>query len=376
MSTVYRIAAPGMRDDILDFANLVFSTSSVPHNFKTLIPKMYGDNIPEMEKYHFVALEDGKIKGMVASLPIDFHVGKSVLNMRFIGTVSVHPYTRGKGYMKQLMRMADEKAVEEQADIMVLGGARHRYNHYGFETAGSVFRFSFGSHTFLHAFAGIDTAGIGFTPLTPDDSEGLDFIDRLYKTRKTYGGRKREFLFEYLSTWHSSVKIITLNGNRIGYCVGNIGEVVLTDEAYLLPVIKAVYEKTGHEVSVRCGLDETERIRLLSRYCDGDYHLTSSEMVRVLNWPRVLQAFFDLKAETAALQDGNIVVCVRGQDTFRVCVRNGVPAVTRTDDEPDITLEPLDAIRRFLHFESFALAEGLFKNWLPLPFSMSSVDGF
>ena len=39
----YRFAAPEHRADLIDFINYVFSQNSVPHDFKTLIPKVYAD---------------------------------------------------------------------------------------------------------------------------------------------------------------------------------------------------------------------------------------------------------------------------------------------------------------------------------------------
>ena len=40
--TVYCKGQPGELPEILDFINMVFSMHRVPHNFRTLLPKLYG----------------------------------------------------------------------------------------------------------------------------------------------------------------------------------------------------------------------------------------------------------------------------------------------------------------------------------------------
>ena len=59
---------------------------------------------------------------MVGCFKIPLQVAGNSLLVRGIGTVSVHPYDRGKGYMKFAMHKAIDDAVAEGADYMVLSG--------------------------------------------------------------------------------------------------------------------------------------------------------------------------------------------------------------------------------------------------------------
>ncbi|MBQ6646260.1 MAG: GNAT family N-acetyltransferase, partial [Clostridia bacterium] len=102
--TVYTNGAPGEMPEIIDFINYVFSQAHVPHDFKALLPKVYGDDAPlGVERFHFLAKQDGKIVGCVACRPTELIFGDQTLSCGFVGSVSVHPYHRGEGHMKRLM---------------------------------------------------------------------------------------------------------------------------------------------------------------------------------------------------------------------------------------------------------------------------------
>ena len=52
--TVYCKGQPGELPEILDFINMVFSMHRVPHNFRTLLPKLYGAD-RQTEWCHYLA---------------------------------------------------------------------------------------------------------------------------------------------------------------------------------------------------------------------------------------------------------------------------------------------------------------------------------
>ena len=72
--TEYRLARPQEEADVLDFINMVFSMHSQPHDFAALLPKVYAH--PGFARYHYVAVEDGHIRGTVALLPLTLRVVK------------------------------------------------------------------------------------------------------------------------------------------------------------------------------------------------------------------------------------------------------------------------------------------------------------
>ena len=72
----YRIARPEEEADILDLINLVFSQTRIPHHFDQLIPKVYA--YPGYAPYHYIAVEDGKIRACVAVLPAQLHLDRDL----------------------------------------------------------------------------------------------------------------------------------------------------------------------------------------------------------------------------------------------------------------------------------------------------------
>ena len=70
----YRFAAPEHRADLIDFINYVFSQNSVPHDFKTLIPKVYADG-RGYDGIHAIVLDDGRVKGVVGQYPVHASFG-------------------------------------------------------------------------------------------------------------------------------------------------------------------------------------------------------------------------------------------------------------------------------------------------------------
>ena len=110
----YRRATASDRAKILDFINMVFSMTVRPHDFSTLIPKVYGPG-RGLAEIHCIALDDNDaVRGVVAALPQEIHILDQTLRTAFVGSVSVHPYARGEGHMKAL-REKRNRNQEKQA---------------------------------------------------------------------------------------------------------------------------------------------------------------------------------------------------------------------------------------------------------------------
>ena len=152
--TEYRIARAEEEARLVDFINMVFSMAHCPHDFKTLEPKMYG--APGFAQHHFVAVENGLIRGVVGLMPMTLRVGEKRLKLGYIGSVSAHPYDKGAGHMKHCMALALDAARERGYDLLVLGGQRQRYQYFGFEQGGMSLRFAVNQRNIRHALGHID----------------------------------------------------------------------------------------------------------------------------------------------------------------------------------------------------------------------------
>lgn len=372
--TLYTCGRPEQRGDILDFINYVFSQAARPHDFRTLLPKAYGDNAPgEASSWHYLALENGKIRGAVAQMPMALSVLDETLKCGMIGSVSVHPYARGEGHMKRLMAMAVEDAQERQYDLMILGGQRQRYNYFGFEREGYAVRYTVTQTNLRHCLGDTEQGTFTFSELTEERPEAVDFCYGLAMSQKVHGSRPRERFVDCMHSWHSRCRLIRRDGQMFGYFTD--GEWAVLDEKLLSYVLRAVMREDGlREISVTAAPFQTERMAVLASIAEGR-HIASSDMIRVLNWKNVLQALLKLESSFKRLLDGTAVLQIDGK-TLKVAVKEGQVSVEETAETPACSLSEMEALRLLFGLEQFVDPSPLFFNWLPLPFFISNVDEF
>ncbi|WP_411328959.1 GNAT family N-acetyltransferase [Blautia hansenii] len=120
----YRKALPKDFPHILDFLNMVFSMSHCPHDFRQLLPKIYKEG-QEQKSIHYLALENEEIKACVCVVPVTLYCGNKTITCATVGSVSVHPYSRGKGYMRKLMHMAIQDMKKNNISMSTLSGLRN-----------------------------------------------------------------------------------------------------------------------------------------------------------------------------------------------------------------------------------------------------------
>ncbi|MBQ8952581.1 MAG: GNAT family N-acetyltransferase [Clostridia bacterium] len=372
--TEYLVNTPADREEIVDFANYVFSQAHQPHDFKTLLPKAYGDHLPELGAKHFLAKQEGRIRALVADRFLALRVLDDVLRVGCVGTVSVHPYSRGEGHMKALMKMMTEDARDQDYDLLMLGGIRQRYNYFGFEQAGWAYRYSIEEPAVRHGLEGVDASGVSFTDLTEDRPEEVDFACTLAGKRAVGGERPRERFLDIMHSWHSPFRLIRIDGEMAGYVMGGITELALVNEDDLPRVIKALFQGDGKRLSIACGAHETRRIELLSRMCSSRA-VGSVEMINVLNWRHVLEALLRLRNAFLPLEEGAFTLAIGDEAPLTVRVSAGRVSVAAEGLEPDLTLTHMEAQRRLFGLEAFALGSA-YKNWFPLPFFVTGADTF
>ena len=346
--TEYRFARPEEEAEVLDFINAVFSQAARPHDFEKLIPKVYAH--PGYAGMHAVAVEDGRIRGTVAMLPITVHAGESCLKAGYIGSVSVHPRFRGKGYMKELMAMQISEAKRRGMDFMALGGQRQRYQYFGFSLYGGEISFSVTRANARHALPK-DTL-FSFAPATERHAEKMAALNErqtLYCQRPRY--------WDAVRTYNGAPYVI-LEGDRFaGYLI------VLGDRIWL---------REHKSCEILCYGYMKERIRGLNAFAEA-YAIGPSGMIKVLNWERVLRAALGLRA----LADGERVIKIEGVGTFRLTVQNGRAEVLPCQAPPDFTWTPMEAADTlFSPLNALGVTDPVFRAWLPLTLDIPIADQF
>ena len=373
--TQYVKGTPADRDEIIDFANYVFSQAHVSHDFKILLPKTYDDAAQGIEEWHYLAKQDGRIRALVADRPLKLHVQDSVLYAGCVGTVSVHKYSRGEGLMKYLMRWMLEEEKKKGFDMMILGGQRQRYNYFGFEQAGFVFAYDVSEASLRHTLAGQPEHSVYFHELSEDNAAEFAFARDVCCRQMVYGERPADEFMRIMHNWNSRCRVVYVDGVLTGCVMGDGMEICLTDDGLLPWVLNAMLAESGRQnICVKAAPFERERVELLSKISAGR-SIQSVEMINILNWEKVLNTLLKLKASYAKLHDGCVRMKMDGK-TYRIRVSENVPSVEETDEKADVELSHMEAQRRLLNMENMCIPDDVFGDWAPLPFNISPADTF
>lgn len=405
-------------EDIVDFANLVFNLKGEGINFVELLPKAYSQDRADRLKHH-IAEENGKIRALIDLYPLELKQDDCVLKAAYVGTVSVHPSSRHKGYMTELMRQAQESAEAAGCDLMILDGSRCRYQHYGFERAGIKYNYNITHNSIRHCCQSL--YGDDFTAERHYRFEALDkqtddydaVIDELYKlySRRHVRARSREDFWLCLQSWGGSVYTvyrmhteITRNQERCGegsctyilegyinlsYDERNIFEFELADISRLPEVIYEFTDRLDNdETGITVGADETDKMSMLDKMCDY-YNVGMSHQIKLLNYRNVLEFLLKWKAKYIKLAEGEYTIAIN--ETGSAChisIKNTNAAqeikVEATSAAPDISVEDSkELVCLFttpLYFQEQQHPQSRLNNppcnWFPLPFFLPEADAF
>ena len=384
----YEMAVPADYDEIIDFANFVFSYAHEPHEFKVLIPKAYGPD-RTMWPTHFLARENGRIRGLVGLEQYSLRVLGEELKYGFIGTVSVHQYSRGKGHMKKCMAMSTQYAREHGIDIMMLGGQRQRYEYYGYEPGAVAYSFEITRTNCRHALSAVNTDGVSFKPFA-DVRDRMKEIFDIYESGPVFGARSLDNFEQICMTWRNCPYAVLSGQYIIGYIVASsdgsdISELRLKDSADFDVVIKAYLAAFDRKsVSVRIPPHRPADVRAASLICEEE-NVSPSEMIMILNYERVVKTYLRLKRHIEGnLPDGHVALGISGLSgegisTLTISVQGGEIDCRFTDDTPDIVLSPLAVQNLMLSpvtYVDMSQLPDCARRYFPLPIYMESADCF
>ncbi|MBR5287297.1 MAG: GNAT family N-acetyltransferase [Clostridia bacterium] len=297
-----RWATPEDRNDIIDFIDYIFSKAHRPHDFATLLPKLYGGDA-DTTPHHFIIKEDGKILAAILAYPVKMTIAGEELMTIGVGSVSTHPRARGRGFMDDLLAAVDAHAKELDASFAVLGGDRQRYGYYGFDLAGCQLVSSLGTHNARHAFKAADTTGLSLVPM---QQAHVPFAARLHAAQPSFCERSEETFVTILKNWSNNPMAILRGGQMIGYCVINpisggqfVSELLLKKEEDCPAVLRLMSETYGN-LSILTPPWHKERVALLTGVCQT-FSLTPNHMMKFYQPERVKAALHKLGANGDSL---------------------------------------------------------------------------
>lgn len=393
----YRKGEEKDQQDLLDFINYVFSLEHGSTNFRELLPKIYGENC-HMENIHHLLVEQDRIKAAIALYSSRMTVGKHTIKMGYIGSISVHPYERGKGYMKELMKKVQKEIVEEKYDLVAISGQRQRYEYFGYYRGGNIIQYQVNQDNLRHYFYKkfLDS------PMTKEEilaemelsislqeNKEDSYVEAIYQIyqNRIITGREREEFYDIMQSFHTELYAVTMHGVCIGYINFDyeedyINEFELIDMGLLPYVLEMLMEYTGTSVlGIKTTLLDKEKNSLLKEICER-YTIGQAQMYHILNYPAVFQLLLEAKNQVKALQDGCFRIKIKGAGSYKICVEQGNISVEKTGEKADILMNEEQIIRILLSTDygmacTYGEVPGLENapaGWFPLSLAVETAD--
>jgi len=371
-------------EDAMDFMNLVFSAHG-PIDFTQILPVLYQPD-DELMGYNWAVRENGRIRAVVGSFPMQWQLGDTTLEVAGIGGVSSHPRARGAGYMRQLMQHCVQRMRDEKKHLSWLGGQRQRYGYFGYEKCGTAHTFSLDKSNLRHVYAGT-TSAIRFRALAAGDSTHVKSAKALYDAQPFRRLRPLESFHSMLCSWRYRPQIaLASDGRMLGYLVASpngdtISELFAVEEGRPdLEIARAWTEQqSGH--GVRFTLPPWHRlVRPLGQSAESFSTGTTGNW-QVFDWVTTLNALLKVRAAMGPLVDGKTVVAIEGYGPISLEVAGGEAVCTRSDAAADLSVDACTAHRLFFGpLPPAATVElptqlAALEQWCPLPLFWAKQDG-
>lgn len=369
---------PSDKERIIDFGDYVFSKAHRPHDFASLLPKLYGPSVNRSE-YHYIVKTDDEIRGMICAAPSQLSIGGETCHMVGIGTVSAHPKDKGKGYMKALMAEALADMKKTGADFSVLGGQRQRYEYFGYHYAGINMAFKLDKTNIRHCFGKLAGGKIQAVEVLAGDVEMLDEIYRLYASGPVIA-RTRENFHLISSTWYTKIFAVLKDNKVCGYflrCNDQIMELTLKDWTDFPQLCVDVF---GNEtISVYAAPWEQKTIQALLPVCDS-FIEGPHDLYQIFNYVKMIKALLEVKSGYCRLEQGVLKLKI-GEQAMCISVSSDhhikVEKIASEESEDYVILSEKEAMLRLFSPMGQVLGEQedrFPRNWFPLPLKVLNAD--
>ena len=363
-------------DELINLLNFTFGTKNKREtSFEAELPKMCRRTDEAMGK-HFGAFEDGKLVAALGIYPLPAKILGEDFLFSTVGNVATHPDFEGRGYMKSLMAVAMEELKRIGADASRLGGARQRYNRYGYEMAGVGYTVTVNDHNVKYAMP--NDPGFTFRQIERADIEAWSYVNALHAMGKIYCVRSEEDdfynVFASATAWRAVPYLVLKGEERIGYLAlgkdgSTVAELYTEREDDFSTVICALQKFTGKAVSITLPEYEKAKLARLAKFASG----VSTGPVchfKVINFEKLTSALMKLKAAYTNMPVGEFVLGI--EDYGNLCLYSDGKTVGArlTEKCAKVTLDKLTATRfLFGHIPASFIADvpDFVSAWLPLP---------
>lgn len=382
--SVERLAAKDY-DEWLYVLNTTFTKQNQREmDFEFELPKMCIKDDFHMNM-HFAVKENGRICSLLGVYPIRTQIGDKTLMFSTVGNVATLPEHEGKGYMSTLMGFAMDELDRIGADASRLGGARQRYNRYGYESAGRNYNFEITGMNTKYCFGSKEE--ITFKPVNSTDCCCLSYINNLRKSAPMHVIRSEseDYSGDYLTlcAWKSIPKIaLNKNGEPVGYVSISedgtaISDIMAKDFKTLKNMIFNLQINAQSTISFCLPAYEKDAIRYFSSVAQ-EMSVSPSCHFKIINFDKVADALLKVKLQlTPDMVQGEKVIEIKDFGNLLIYNKNGDAFCEKTNKSADLTLNKLSAARLlFGTFDASSVADcgSFLSSVLPLPLSWNTLD--
>ena len=355
----------------MDLLNYAFSFSHGPHDFPSLLPKIYRPT-DELMRCNYAIRRDGRLAAAVGVFPLTWHVGGTALRVACIGGVSTHPRYRGRGLMSALMRHCVGEIRAAGYPLSWLSGRRPRYRHFGYEQCGNELRFTL-QRDDLQA-VGVDGTGINFRRLTEDDPLLAD-AHRLHAGQSMRCERPPAEFVAICSSWNNRPYAAVAGSGLAGYLIagGDVSQVTEVVAADVPTTIRVAAAWCAHRdiasVTVWVSPAQTALVRSLDAIAEAAT-VRFADCWQVFDWPAVLTALLRERVRSDDVEPGSLLLQIG--ETLRLLLGvDGTRASAVPIDEPaDFMMDEIAAMRALFG----PLQPPLPVSWFPLPAYLPHAD--
>lgn len=348
-------------------------------DFEVELPKMCVRDDEHMGK-HFAVKKNGKIVSSLGVYPLPMKVAGEDILFSTMGNVVTVPEEEGHGYMTQLLEVAMTELATIGADASRLCGDRMRYNRYGYEYAGFLYNFEVLKSHLKRKFTGFKS-DISFVRVDESDTALISEMKKIYEMENAAVVRKNNYDFlKTLCAWKNKPYAAVKNdGSVIGYISvsekkDSIAEIsAISPEAFRELLVYWIITKGEKVVSIGVMPHKVEQIHILSELCQ-ECNITNPSMFKIMNWEKVVNAFFKLKAQYTCVPDGELVIGIENYGNLLLSAENNNVSCVKTEQNPDISLSGLEATRLIFGTYPEQSVADFSHPFLPLPLSWNSQD--
>lgn len=357
--------------EAMDLLNYAFSLSYGPHDFPSLLPKIYRPT-DELMRCNYAIRRDGRLVAAVGVFPLTWHVGGAALRVAGIGGVATHPRYRGRGLMRVLMRHCVGQIRAAGYPLSWLSGRRRRYRHFGYEQCGTELRFTL-ERDDLQA-ADVDGTGIEFRRLTEDDPLLAD-ARHLHTGQPMRCERPPREFISICCSWNNRPYAAVSGSEPAGYLIagGDASQVTELVAADVPTTLRIAAAWCAHRNIAAVTVSVSPTHNALVRRLDAIAEATTvrfADSWQVFDWPATLTALLRERARAGDADPGSLVLQIGETNRLRLSVDGSSADAVPTDEPADFTMDEIAALRALFG----PLQPPLPVSWFPLPAYLPHAD--